>query len=174
MLAEPESLHLIPGDYRCEPFLVCVLSPDKGLVCWANPLPTEPISSSLKLVIFFFFFEELGSSGNSGRKLAGNGGRTRSPVSGVSKPWFGHSSIRGWQHSAPVLCRYHSVDANSVWGQSHFLYQGLEEIIKGHMQIRHCLEFLCLKSETSSLILSTFRITSVFLIKQMKPHFMNL
>lgn len=63
MLAEPESLHLIPGDYRCEPFLVCVLSPDKGLVCWANPLPTEPISSSLKLVIFFFFLKNWAAVG---------------------------------------------------------------------------------------------------------------
>lgn len=119
-------------------------------------------------------FEELGSSENSGWKLAGSGGRTRSPVSGVSKPWLGHSSVRGWQRSAPVLGRYYSVGANSVWGQSHFLYQELEEIIKGPMQIRHCLEFLCLKSETSSPILSTFRITSVFLIKQMQPHFMHL
>lgn len=34
--------------------------------------------------------------------------------------------------------------------QSHFLYQVLEEIIKGHMQIRQFLEFLCLKSESNS------------------------
>lgn len=57
MLAEPESLYLIPSDYRCEPFLVCVLSPDKGLMCAGQILfQLSPYPHLSSLSFFFFFF----------------------------------------------------------------------------------------------------------------------
>lgn len=143
-------LFLVPsaGICECEKYLVGVV-----LKSWQCPRCVGQAPFQLSYIPISQLLKGPSINGNSRQQLAGGDGKTRPQPLELETLVLTPAqqlSIEEDGNNRSALCGYHSVDGNVAWGQSHFLYQVLENIIKGHMQIRQFLEFLCLKSESNS------------------------